>query len=104
MLNRVSVFIEAPTYVVDANAYRSLLDEFSCTVRHNEGLMALYMPQELMKELLSLNSEILNLSESISLKVIDLNNPVLLKESDAWKTVIHAKKILGALRKEITTT
>lgn len=66
--------------------------------------MALYMPQELMKELLSLNSEILNLSESISLKVIDLNNPVLLKESDAWKTVIHAKKILGALRKEITTT
>lgn len=100
LLHRVNINIATPTLTVNSEVYKKNLDELCSIVENNEGLMSLYMPRELMNELLILNSELLHLSEAIDEQIIDLNDPESLKDSNAWKTVQHAQNILIILRKE----
>lgn len=98
LLDDIAILINAETGLLDGKSFEENLDKLTSALDVHRGKIAIFVPSEINIELTKLRAELYALSSDVEKQKIDFSD---IRNSEAMKTIIHAKTLLSKMAKDI---
>lgn len=100
LLDDIAIFINTETGLLDGKSFEESLDKLTSALDAHRGEIAIFVPLDINNELMNLRIELYALSSDTEKQIIDFAD---IKNSEAMKTITHAKMLISKMRSNLET-